>query len=100
MEEFRPGFINELVADDGLDGLASAGNPLDDTVCFVRTFSYIQQRQFAHPRDTMIAGYNGHNLAGRTGNPSWKVERVWPIGVTSIHRPLACTVRIHYHQRP
>ncbi len=97
MKELRPGFFNEFVADNCSDRLVSPGNFLDYTICILPAFGDVQQTQFTHPRHAVIAGDDGNNFARGPRYPSWKIQRVRPVGIAAVHCPLARAVRVHYH---
>ena len=58
----RPGIVDQLVADDRLDLLAVAGDPLHDAVGLVLAQGGVEDDQFAHPRHAVVAGDDAHEL--------------------------------------
>ena len=99
MQKFRPGLLDELVADNRFDRLAPPRNPLDHTVGPARALRQVKQHQFTHPRNAVIARNDCHDLIRRPGDAPRKVQRVGPVRIAPVQRPLARTVGIHHHQR-
>ncbi len=99
VQKLRPPFVNQPIRNLRFDGFIPSGNHLHDAVRFMPAPGQVDQCQPAHPRYAVVTRQYRNQFVRRTRNAARKIKRIGPVRVAAVYRPLACPVRIHYHQR-
>jgi len=99
VEELRPTVDRQAVADDRLDLLPVARDPLHRRLRLAPPLHGVEDHQLAHARVVVVAADHRHHLGRMIGDRPGIEKRVRPIGVAAHVFHLARAVRVHVEQQ-
>jgi hypothetical protein len=95
VQEPGPARVDQLVADDRLDLLAVAGDPLDDAAGLMASLGRVEEDQLAHARHAVVPADHRDDPRGVPRAGTGVEGRVRPVGVAAVQLHLLRAVGIH-----